>query len=113
VTFGLCLVGAVPWFRGILVIPVQIGAGIAAAGLVSGLFPGPFDAQNTLGAGTTEIQGIFIEMILTAQIIFTIMMLAVEKHRASFVAPVSIGLALFLGHFIGKHKHEAYLLLQN
>jgi aquaporin related protein len=113
VTLGLCLVGAVPWFRGLLVVPVQIGAGIAAAGLVSGLFPGPFDAKNTLGSGTTKVQGVFIEMVLTTELIFTIMMLAVEKHRASFVAPLGIGIALFLGHLIGKHRHGRYLLFQN
>lgn len=105
-TLGLCLVGAVPWLRGLLVVPVQIGAGIAAAGLVSGLFPGPFGVQNTLGAGTTEVQGVLIEMVLTTELIFTIMMLAVEKHRASFAAPLGIGIALFLGHFIGKHRPE-------
>jgi aquaporin related protein len=113
VTLGLCLVGAVPWLRGLLVVPVQIGAGIAAAGLVSGLFPGPFDVQNTLGSGTTKVQGVFIEMVLTTELIFTIMMLAVEKHRASFVAPLGIGIALLLGHLIGKHRHRRCLLFQN
>jgi aquaporin related protein len=78
-----------------------------------GSFPGPFDAKNTLGSGTTKVQGVFIEMVLTTELIFTIMMLAVEKHRASFVAPLGIGIALFLGHLIGKHRHGRYLLFQN
>lgn len=41
-------------------------------------------------------------MLLTAELIFTILMLAVEKHRATFVAPLGIGMALFLGHIIGE-----------
>lgn len=69
---------------------------------MSGLFPGPLVVQTKLGDGTAVYQGLFIEMIVTAELVFTILMLAVEKHRASFVAPVCIGLALFLGHLIGK-----------
>lgn len=57
--------------------------------------------QNKLGDGTAVYQGLFIEMMITAELVFTILMLAVEKHRASFVAPICIGLALFLGHLIG------------
>ena len=29
------------------------------------------------------------------------MMLAVENHRGSFLAPLGIGISLFLGHMIG------------
>jgi aquaporin related protein len=39
-------------------------------------------------------------MILTAELIFTILMFAVEKHRATFMAPLGIGMALFLAHII-------------
>jgi len=42
-------------------------------------------------------QGIWIEAICTAGLIFTIIMLAKEKHQATFVAPVGIGLSLFIG----------------
>lgn len=98
----MCLAGVFGWPRAILLIAVQIGGGIAAAVLVSGLFPGPLVAQTKLGDDTTTAQGLFIEMILTAELIFTILMLAVEKHRATFVAPVCIGLTLFLDHLVGK-----------
>ncbi|KAF8852833.1 putative aquaporin-1 [Acephala macrosclerotiorum] len=100
VTLGLCLAGVFGWPRAILLIIVQVGGGIAAAALVSGLFPGPLVVQTKLGDGTAVYQGLLIEMIVTAELVFTILMLAVEKHRASFVAPVCIGLALFLGHLI-------------
>lgn len=42
-------------------------------------------------------------MFLTAELIFTIFMLAAEKHRATFIAPIGIGLALFIGHLIGEY----------
>lgn len=62
------------------------------------------NVQTSLGSGTSTTQGTFIEMFLTAQLIFTILMLAVEKHRATPLAPVGIGGALSLGHFIGMHS---------
>merc|ERR1711939_1041615 len=45
-------------------------------------------------------QGIFIEAICTAELVFTIVMLAGEKHRATFIAPVGIGLALFISELV-------------
>ncbi|EKD17191.1 uncharacterized protein L3040_005409 [Drepanopeziza brunnea f. sp. 'multigermtubi'] len=101
VTFGLCFAGAVPWIRGALLVPTQMLAGVVASGLVSGLFPGDLKAQVNTSAGVSVSQGLFIEMILTAELVFTILMLAVENHRGSFLAPLGIGLALLLAHLIG------------
>ena len=47
------------------------------------------------------MQGLFIEMFLTAQLVFTIFMLAAEKHKATFIAPVGIGLSLFIAELTG------------
>ncbi|OCK74358.1 aquaporin-like protein [Lepidopterella palustris CBS 459.81] len=101
VTLGLCLVKAIPAIRGLLLFPCQLLAGIAAAGVVSALFPGPLSVEVTLGAGTSIVQGVFIEMFLTAQLVFVVLMLAVEKHRATFMAPIGIGLSLFIAHLAG------------
>lgn len=40
-------------------------------------------------------------MFLTAQLVFTIFMLATEKHSATFVAPIGIGLSLFIAELMG------------
>ena len=56
---------------------------------------------TTLAEGTNLAQGLFIEMFLTALLVFTILMLAAEKHRATFIAPIGIGLALFISHLAG------------
>ncbi|KAE9362705.1 MIP family channel protein [Stipitochalara longipes BDJ] len=98
VTLGLVLIGAVPLIRGLLVFPCQILAGISAAGVVSALFPGPLLVNVSLGAGTSIVQGLFIEMFLTIQFLVVIFMLAVEKHRATFLAPIGIGMTLFICH---------------
>lgn len=101
VTIGLCLVGAVPVIRGIVAIPAQIVGAIAASFFVKALFPGPLAVTTTLSLPTNQVQGMFIEMMLTAQLIFTIYMLAVEKHRATFLAPLGIGLSLFVAELAG------------
>lgn len=101
VTFGMCLIGALPWVRGALLFVTQILGGMTAAALVSCMFPGELNVRTTLGGGTTIVQGLFIEMILTAQLVFTIFMLAAEKHKGTFIAPVGIGLSLFIAELTG------------
>ena len=101
VTVGLCLIRAVPVTRGLLVIPAQLCGAIASAAVVRFLFPGPLAVTTSLNGGTTKIQGLFIEMFLTTQLIFTIFMLAVEKHRATYLAPLGIGMSLFIAELAG------------
>ena len=96
VTLAMVLTGAIDIIRGVLVLAAQILGGIAAAAVVDGLTPGPLAVTTTLGSGASPVQGLFIEMFLTAQLIITIFMLAGEKHRGTFVAPVGIGLSLFI-----------------
>ena len=91
-----------PPIRGLLVFPCQVLAGISAAGVVSALFPGPLLVNVSLGAGTSIVQGLFIEIFLTIQFLLVIFMLAVEKHRATFLAPIGIGMTLFICHMTGK-----------
>lgn len=44
---------------------------------------------------------IVIEMFLTAQLVITIFLLAAEKHKGTFLAPVGIGLSLFIAELSG------------
>ncbi|OAP59649.1 hypothetical protein AYL99_06947 [Fonsecaea erecta] len=101
VTFGLCLIGAVPFIRGALVFIAQMLGAMASAGVVKALFPGPLAVTTSLSGGTNKAQGLFIEMFLTAQLVFTIIMLAAEKHKGTFLAPVGIGLSLFIAELGG------------
>ena len=87
--------------RTILVVPTQLIAGIAAAGVVSALYPGPMTVDTLLGGGTSISQGLFIEVFLTAQLVFVILMLAVEKQRSTYLAPVGIGMTFFLTELSG------------
>jgi aquaporin related protein len=83
--------------RGLFLFLSQILAGMSAGGLVSCMFPGSIASTNTeLSPGTSVTQGVFIEMFMTAELVFVVLMLAAEKSKDTFIAPVGIGLALFV-----------------
>lgn len=98
----MVLIRAISVVRGILLFIIQIVAGIVAAYIVKVLFHGDLAVSTTLGGGTTIAQGVIIEMILTAQLVFTIFMLAAEKHQGNFIAPVGIVLSLFIAELVGE-----------
>ncbi|KAF1943525.1 aquaporin-like protein [Clathrospora elynae] len=101
VTFAMLLCKALSPIRAFMLVTAQISGSIFASFLVSVLFPTRFNVRTTLGEGTSLVQGVFIEAILTAELVFTIVMLAMEKHKATFIAPVGIGLALFIAELVG------------
>ena len=100
----MVLIEAISIVRGVLLFITQIIAGIIAAALTRVLSHGKLDVRTTLTGGTTVAQGVIIEMILTAQLVFTIFMLAAEKYEGNFVAPVGIGLSLFVAELVGQHS---------
>lgn len=85
-----------------LLIIVQCIGGIVASYIVKALVPGGFNVNTTLKKGISTGQGFVIEMLLTWQLVFTIIMLAGERHEATYLAPVGIGLSLFVGELFGK-----------
>ncbi|EME38831.1 hypothetical protein DOTSEDRAFT_48331 [Dothistroma septosporum NZE10] len=97
----MALIGGVTWTRAGLVFIAQLLGSMAAAGIVQALFPGPMAVSTTLGGDTSIVRGLFIEMFLTAELVFTIFMLAAEKHKGTFIAPIGIGLALFVAELTG------------
>lgn len=107
VTMTLALVRAISPIRAALLAFTQIVAGIAAAGAVSAMTPGPIAFNNTLGGGASRTQGLFIEMFATALLCTTVLFMAVEKHRGTFMAPLAIGVALFVGHLFAVYYSGA------
>lgn len=101
VTVGMYLIGAIDIVRAALLFVTQIIAAIAAAAIVNGLFTGGLNVSTTLSTTTTIAQGTVIEMLLTMSLVFTIFMLAAEKHSGNFIAPVGIGLSLFVAELTG------------
>jgi glycerol uptake facilitator-like aquaporin len=92
------------WVRSGGVIVAQLAGGIAAAAVAAGLVPGEgMPAVDTaLGGGASVAQGLFIEMFLTAELVFVILMVGVEKHKGTFMAPAAVGTAFFLTQLVGE-----------
>ncbi|KAA1467158.1 aquaporin-like protein [Dentipellis sp. KUC8613] len=95
VSIALMLVGVIQPARCLLYCIAQLAGGVAAAALVLALTPGPVSYDTFLQQGTNEAQGVFIEMFVTSTLVLSVLMLAAEKHQATPLAPVGIGLTLF------------------
>lgn len=48
-------------------------------------------------------------MFLTCELVFTVLMLAAEKSKDTFMAPIGIGLALFVAEIAGVYYTGASL----
>lgn len=110
VSLGLSASGQLSWVRTAFLVPAQLVASMCAGGLVEAMFAGGgvrvAAATTTLAAGTSVAQGLFIEMFMTAELVFVVLMLAVEKSRDTFIAPVGIGLALLVAELAGEATHH-------
>lgn len=98
----MVLIGAITWVRGILLFLAQMVGAIIAAYVVQALFTGALAVDTSLATTTTIAQGVIIEMLLTTQLVFTIFLLAAEKHVGNFIAPIGIGLSLFIAELSGE-----------
>ncbi|KAK6425420.1 hypothetical protein LTR81_002103 [Elasticomyces elasticus] len=101
VTLAMVMVGSIGYVRAFLLLVSQIAGAIFSSFIVKVLFPTDFNVRTTLSSSTSLVSGVFIEAILTAELVFAIFMLAKEKHKATFMAPVGIGLALFVAELVG------------
>ena len=121
VTLGMVITGTLPPVRGLVLLPAQILGAICAAAVVSSIIPGDIAiVQTTLAPNMSIARGLFLEMVrtnptivlqsavltpthqfLTAHLIFTILMLAAEKSKDTFLAPIGIGLSLFVVEIAG------------
>ncbi|KAH8591105.1 aquaporin-like protein [Bisporella sp. PMI_857] len=101
VSLGMVLIGALTIARGAILCVAQFVGALCAAYLVRALFPGKLNISAHLHPTVTIAQGVLIEMILTALVVFTIFMLAAEQHEGTFLAPIGIGIAGFIVHLVG------------
>ncbi|KAJ9107730.1 hypothetical protein QFC21_001190 [Naganishia friedmannii] len=91
VSFGMALVGALTPLRACLLTVAQILGGMTGAAIVHAILPGTLNVRTQLGGGTSVVRGLFIEMFMTSMLMITILLLAAEKHKATFLAPIGIG----------------------
>ncbi|KAI5809244.1 aquaporin-like protein [Pyronema omphalodes] len=96
VTFAFYLVGNLSFYKAFTIFTAQMLGGITASAIVSALLPVPLSVGTTLSPDTNKAQGLFIEAFITFELVFTVFMLAAEKHRATFLAPIGIGIIFFV-----------------
>ncbi|GAA5863367.1 hypothetical protein JCM3774_005268 [Rhodotorula dairenensis] len=101
VSLGMALTGALTPVRAILLVGVQLLGGICGAAMVAALTPGSRRFATTLAPAMSISRGLFLEMMLTAVLVLTILFLVAEKHKGTLLAPVGIGLALFVAELYG------------
>lgn len=99
----MALIGAVTWARCALLMLAQTLGAICASYIVNALYSGGLHTDTHLNKATSPAQGVVIEMLLTALVMFTIFMLAAEKHESTHLAPIGIGLSLFVATLAGKY----------
>ena len=105
----MAITGTLPKMRAALLVIPQMLGGMVAAGLVKCMFPGPMSVETKLQNGTSIARGLFIEMFLTIELVITVLFLAAEKQKSTFIAPVAIGLALFVAELAGTADPQSLL----
>ncbi|GAA5830648.1 hypothetical protein JCM3766R1_003374 [Sporobolomyces carnicolor] len=101
VSWGMMLVGAITPTRAAILTVSQILGGIVGAAIIQAILPGTLNCRTTLIAGMSVARGLFLEMFLTSMLMLAILLLAAEKSKATFLAPIGIGLALFIAELLG------------
>jgi len=103
VTFALILVRRIGLITGFFYIIAQLGGAIIASLFVKSITA--FHFQGNLGAttlGATSVgTGYWIEVILTYVLVSTVFATAVDRVGFGYLAPLAIGLSVFLDLVIG------------
>jgi len=103
VTFALIIVRRIGLFTGIFYIAAQIGGAIIASLFLKSITN--FENQGNLGATTLTATaagtGYWIEVILTYVLVSTVFATAIDRVGFGNLAPLAIGLSVFLDLVIG------------
>jgi MIP family channel proteins len=109
VTFAAIITKRIEAAQGALYIVAQLVGAVLGALLIGALIP------ETLGGGLGDgglgshalapevsvAQGVGIEIVLTAVLVFVVFGAAMDKRGVGVVAPLAIGLAVMVDHFVG------------
>lgn len=95
VTLALVITGSQPIVRSALILISQLTGSIAASALALGVFQTLTPVRTSPAEGVSIPRSLFIEAILTAQLVLVILLFARDKQAATAGSPVVIGLTLF------------------
>ncbi|KAJ3103741.1 hypothetical protein HDU96_009161 [Phlyctochytrium bullatum] len=101
VVFGVFLLGKMPIRKAALYVGAELLGATFAAFVAAVIYPGAwskFGGANTVFTPASSIQAVVLEAILTSGLVLVVLFIAVEKSKATFLAPLLIGLYVFLAH---------------
>jgi MIP family channel proteins len=111
VTLGAMVTKRISIQYGVLYIAAQLVGGGLGALVIAVVIPdamggGLGNGAGTLGthalaSGVDQWQGVVVEMILTAVLVFVVFGAAMDKRGVGVIAPLAIGLAVVVDHFAG------------
>ena len=108
VTVGLLANGKIDLIRAAVYIIAQMVGGVAGAALLSAILPSGADnlCPTKLSIGISPLQGIIVEGFIVFLLVFVVCNVCESN---STLAPVTIGLAVTVGHIFAVSLHSPYL----
>jgi len=106
VTFGAVITGRMKLSTGVLYVGAQLAGAVVGALLLEAAVLGEFEAN--LGAHSLNLDvldgkgaGVLVEAVLTFVLVFTVFATAIDPRGMANIAPIAIGLAVLVDHFVG------------
>ncbi|BGP18000.1 hypothetical protein JCM10213_005039 [Rhodosporidiobolus nylandii] len=96
ISVGLAVAGWLKPARLLYLVPVQMVASIAGAGLIAALTPGDFHALTVITADIEYSRVTFLEVFGTSLLMLAVLFLATERRRSSHLAHIGIGIAYWV-----------------
>lgn len=106
VTFGAVITGRMKLSTGVLYVAAQLVGAVIGALLLEAAVVGQF--EGNLGAHALNLEvldgkgaGVMVEAVLTFVLVFTVFATAMDPRGMANLAPIAIGLAVLVDHFVG------------
>jgi aquaporin TIP len=106
VTFAAVITGRMKAGPGVLYIAAQLAGAVVGALLLHLVLVS--SVEGNLGAHalndnalSSDLAGVLVEIILTFILVFTVFAVAMDPRGPSNLAPIAIGLAVLIDHFVG------------
>jgi len=106
VTFAAVITGRMKAGPGVLYVAAQLAGAVVGALLLDAVLVSSVEgnlgahALND-GALSSTFAGLIVEIILTFMLVFTVFAVAMDPRGPANLAPIAIGLAVLIDHFVG------------
>ncbi len=104
VTFAACLVGKMDTAKGVMYVIAQLAGAVVGAYLIVAVIPDAAEGNlgaHGLGIGVSAASGLLAEIALTFFLVFVVFAVAIDPRGPQYLAPIAIGLAVFVDHLFG------------